>query len=101
MTLTIPALLVTIIVSYLTPILTGLLTRIDASASTKQFVAAVLSAVTGLVASSTLADGTAVFSTSTLTLAAIAFLANQTAYLGLYRPHGANSYLLPNIGIVK
>ena len=101
MTLTVPALLVTIIVSHLTPILTGLLTRINASASAKQVVAAFLSAVTGLVASSTLADGTAVFSTSTLTLAAIAFVANQTAYLGLYRPHSANSYLLPNSGVVR
>ena len=97
MTLTVPALLVTIIVSHLTPILTGLLTRINASASAKQVVAA----FTGLVASSTLADGTAVFSTSTLTLAAIAFVANQTAYLGLYRPHSANSYLLPNSGVVR
>ncbi len=97
--LTIPALITTLLVSYLIPAVVALLTKSAASSWLKQFVTALLAAATGLLTTATQLDGTAVMSRSSIVLALGAFIAAQAAYVGVYRPHDVNERLLPDVGL--
>jgi len=97
--LTLSALVVTMIVSYLIPAVTALLTKASASAGVKQFVTALLAAVNGLLVTATQVDGTAVVSKQAVVLALGSFIAAQAAYVGLYKPHAANAKIAPNKGL--
>lgn len=97
--LTLSALVVTMIVSYLIPAVTALLTKANASAWLKQFVTAVLAAANGLVVTATQIDGTAVISKQALVLALGSFIAAQASYVGLYKPHAANAKIAPAKGL--
>lgn len=93
------ALLVTMIVSFAVPAIVALLTKSAASAWIKQFVTALLAAVTGVVAISTQTDGTANISKESIILALGTFALAQATYVGLYKPHGINAKLAPGAGI--
>lgn len=97
--LTLSALVVTMIVSYLIPAVTALLTKANASAWLKQFVTALLAAVNGLVVTATQIDGTAVVSKQALVLALGSFIAAQASYVALYKPHDANAKIAPTKGL--
>ena len=99
MTITVSALLTTMLVSVVLPALVGLLTKVSAPTWVKQVVSAALSAATGLITTATQSDGSAVISKTALTLALISFAASQVAYLSTYKPHDANSKLAPQAGL--
>jgi hypothetical protein len=93
------AILVTLIVTMVLPALTALVTKSTASASIKQFVTALLAAVTGLVVTSTQLDGTAVFGKESALLALSTFILAQATYWGLWRPHQVNATVAPTVGL--
>lgn len=97
--MTLSALIVTTIVTFLIPAVTALLTKATASTGLKQFVTALLAAINGLVVTATQVDGTAVISKQALILALGSFLAAQAAYVGLYKPHDANAKIAPDKGL--
>lgn len=97
--LTLSAFTVLIVTSLLIPLATGLLTKLQASATVKQVLTAAISAVVGIVTTSTQADGTAVISLATVQYALLAFAIATVGYLGLYKPHQANAKLAPNVGL--
>lgn len=92
---------VLVITSLLIPFLTGLATRLQATATVKQIVTAFISAIVGIVTTSTQVDGTAVISLATLQYAMLAFFIATVGYLGLYKPHQADAKLTPDRGILK
>lgn len=98
-TITLSAVFVTLLVSFLLPAVVGLITKSSASAWVKQFVTAFLAMVTGLITTATTLDGTAVFSRDMLLLAIGSFILSQANYVTLYKPHAANDKLGPAQGI--
>lgn len=98
-TLTLSEFTVLVIISLLIPLATGLVTKLQASATVKQVVTAAISTVVGIVTTSTQADGTAVVSLATVQYALLTFAIATVGYLGLYRPHDANAKLAPNSGL--
>lgn len=92
---------VVLITSALIPFVVGLVTKANASATVKQLVLLVVSAVSGVIQTSTQADGTAWISFTTLQYTALSLFIAIVSYLGLYKPHDANARLLPNVGIAK
>lgn len=97
--MTLSALVVTMIVSYLIPAITALLTKASASVGVKQFVTALLAALNGVVVTATQIDGTAVISKQAAVLALGSFIAAQASYVGLYKPHDANAKIAPAKGL--
>ena len=89
---------VTALVSLAIPVLTGLLTKINAAPAVKQVVTIVLAAINTLIVQSTLADGTAVISKENGLLWAVSTGIAITSYLGIYKPHDANAKLSPDTG---
>lgn len=90
---------VLVITSLLIPLATGLITKLNASATVKQIVTLALSTVVGIVTTSTQADGTAIISLTTVQYALLSFAIAVVSYLGLYKPHDANARLAPNAGL--
>lgn len=97
--MTLTVMITTLIVSYLIPAATSLITKANASTWLKQFVTALLAAANGVIVTATQLDGTAVISKSAVVLALGSFIAAQAAYVGVYKPHNANGKLAPNSGI--
>lgn len=98
-TITLSAFLVTLVVGYLLPLGTALLTKLRASASVKQLITAVLSAVNGFIVTSTVQDGTAVFSKETLLFAILSFVTANVGYVYTFKPHGLDEKMAPHKGI--
>jgi hypothetical protein len=96
---TLSALFTTLVVGYVIPFVTALLTKLRASSTVKQLISAALSAVAGFLTTATTDSGTAVFSKSSLVLALFAFATSQAAYVGLYKPHAINAKVAPGVGI--
>lgn len=94
----IPALGVQLIIGLVIPFLTGLLTKLNASATVKQVVTIVLAGVSALIVSSTVGEE-AVISWETLGYAALGWLVAVLSYLGLYQPHNLNAKTAPDKGI--
>jgi hypothetical protein len=94
----IPALGIQLIVGLIIPFITGLLTKINASATVKQVVTIVLSGVSALIVASTVGEE-AVISWETLGYAALGWLVAVLSYLGLYAPHNVNAKLAPDKGL--
>lgn len=90
---------VLLVVSVLIPFLTGLLTKVGASATIKQVVTLTLAAVNTVVVSNVGADGNAVLTDSVLLDAGVSWFIAVTTYLGVYKPHDANSKIVPNVGL--
>lgn len=97
--MTISAILVTALVTLFLPAIVSFVTKSSASAGIKQFVTAVLSAVTGLIVTSTQLDGTAVLSKEAALLALSTFITTQATYWGLWKPHAINAKLNSEFGI--
>lgn len=90
---------VTMLSGLVIPIIVGFVTQSAAGPQVKQVATILLAGVAALIASSTLADGTAVFSVETLLLAAMAWLVAIASYLGVYKPLNLNDRTAPNRGI--
>lgn len=97
--LTLNAFGVLVISSFLIPLATGLITKLSASATIKQVVTLILSALTGVITTSTQVDGTAVISMTTVQYSLLSLGIAIVSYLGIYAPHDANQKLAPEVGL--
>jgi hypothetical protein len=99
--LTLSAFMVLVLTSLLIPAVTGLITKSTASATVKQLVTLAVSALNGLVVTSTQSDGTALISATTAQYALLSLGIAIVSYLGIYKPHDLNNSraLMPDIGI--
>lgn len=89
---------VLLVISLVIPFLTGVVTKVSASAGVKQVCTLVLSAAAGLIVTATQLDGTAVISKEAALNAALALGIAIVSYLGLYKPHDVNAKLAPTKG---
>lgn len=96
---TLAPIVVALLSGLIIPVLVGIVTKSGASAQLKQAVTIVLAGVAALITSSTLADGSAVFSLETLLLAVMSWLVAIASYLGVYRPQNLNDRTAPNFGL--
>lgn len=90
---------VTALVSLVIPVLTGLLTKVNAAPAVKQVLTIVLAAVNTLIVSNLTDSGTSVVSKETALLWAVSTGIAITSYLGIYKPHDANAKLSPDKGL--
>ena len=97
--LNLDALTITVVVSLFIPIVTGLLTKYNASAMVKQIVTLIFSSATALVADGATSTGGALVTREDVTLAVISLVIAITSYLGIYKPHDVNAKLVPNVGL--
>jgi hypothetical protein len=97
--LTISALVVTVVVSYVIPIITAFLTKSSASTNTKNLVTAVLAAVNGLIVGGVVNDGTAVLSKESIIFAIGSFILANTSYITLWKPRQINQKAAPDKGL--
>lgn len=97
--LTISATLVTMLVSYIIPILTALITKATASANLKQFITALLAAANGLVVAGMVNDGTSVLSKEAILFAAGSFVLANISYISFWKPKDLNSKVVPGSGL--
>ena len=82
------------------PIITGLLTKITASAQTKALIAAIQSIVAGFIATAMAPNGTAVFSQALIQNIVLTVAIQIAMYVGIYKPVvDINSRTLPNVGL--
>jgi len=98
-TITLSAFLVTLLISYLIPLVTALLTKVTASPTVKQLVTAFLAAVNGFVVAATQADGSALFTKEMLLFAVISFITANVGYISLWKPHAIDTKIAPSKGI--
>jgi hypothetical protein len=90
---------VTVVLGTIIPLLTGILTKLNTSATVKGVVTLTLSAIAGVITQATTTDGGAILSDETLILAGLAWVQAVAAYLGLWRNLDTNAKLAPNKGI--
>lgn len=90
-TVVIAAPIVTVIVSLLIPLINGFLTKASTPTSVKAIGTIVLNAAWALIANGVLADGSSVFSTSTLYTAILGTIISITTYVGVYKPINVTS----------
>lgn len=98
-TFTLSAFWVLIIGMLLIPVATGLITKANASATVKQIVTLVISAVVSIISISRQETGIAVVSWNTVVLIVVQTLAAIATYLGVYKPHELNAKTAPAVGI--
>lgn len=97
--MTLSAILVLLIVTMILPALTAALTKSAASVGIKQFITALLAAVSGFLVTATQLDGTAVLGKESAVLALSAFILAQATYWGFWKPHAINVKVLPETGL--
>ena len=97
--MTLSAFIVTLVVTMVIPALVALITKSEASVGIKQFITALLAAVTGALVTATQLDGTAVLGKESVLLALSTFILSQATYWGLWRPHEVNKKLAPEAGL--
>lgn len=98
------ALTVTIIVSTIVPILTGIITKANLIGWAKGLVTIALNAVNALIVTATVADGTALISQETFIAWALGVVISVAMYAGVYESAGLTSSrnggkLFPESGI--
>lgn len=98
-TVTVAPFVLTLVVGHLVPLITALLTHLEASSSTKQIVTAILSAVSGFLTTATVADGSAVFSLESALFAVLTFITANSAYVAVWKKHAIDARILPTRGI--
>jgi hypothetical protein len=81
------------------PVITSLLTRYDAHPFVKTVISVILSAVSSILQTATLADGVAVFSKQMAVLTLFQALATLVTYNSVYRPVNLNAKLAPGAGL--
>lgn len=97
-TITISALLVYTITTLLLPVLTGFVTKSNASALAKQLWTGLFATINAIVVAGTQLDGTAILSLPTVLLAIVSWLVATFTYLGFYEPNKLNEKLAPSGG---
>lgn len=90
---------VTVILGTVIPLLTGLLTKLNASPAVKGTINLLLAAIAGVITASLVEGGAAVFSSETLILAGLAWVQSVAAYLGFWQNININAKLAPGVGV--
>jgi len=98
-TITLSSFLVTLIASYIIPLITALVTKFCANAGVKQLVSGGLAVVTGLITNKTMLDGSAIITKEAILFAALSFITANVAYLGTWKPHEIDVRLAPDRGL--
>lgn len=101
-TVVIAAPIATVIVSFVIPLINGLITTAGTPGWVKGVVTIILNAVWALFAAGTLADGSAAFSSTALFTAVLGVLISLASYAKVFKPMNATSNSggkLANIGI--
>lgn len=88
-----------IIMGTVVPVVVGIITKLAAPSWLKGFINLVLSAVAGLIATATQADGSALFTQSTLVNAAVAFVTATAMYYSIWKPLHVNEHTAPEKGL--
>lgn len=96
---TLSATLVTMLVSYVIPILTAFITQSSASTGLKQFVTALLSAINGLIVGGLVNDGSAALSKESILFAVGSFVLANVSYITFWKPRSLNAKVAPNFGV--
>lgn len=92
--------LVSLILTVLIPVATGVITKAHASQRVKATVGLILAGIVALITTSRLASGAAVLSTQTLVQWALALTVSLATEFGVYRPIAPKAMkVLPNLGI--
>lgn len=97
--MTLSAVLVTVVVGTILPLLVGLVTKLEASSRLKGALLVVLNVVQGVVIAATAADGSATFTVDTLVLFGVGVLVSLLSYYGVYKPNEVPAKLAPNFGL--
>lgn len=92
---------VSVILSFIIPVLTSAVSHSDAPAKIKGNIALVLSAAAGLISAAVSSDGTAIISQTAFQAAALAWAIQTAAYNNIYKPRGLNKKVLPDVGLGK
>lgn len=79
-------LVVSVLISFVLPLLTGLLSRASWSAGAKGLMTLILTAVQTVVVQNTVEDGGAFFSQEVLIAFALSLAISITSYVGVYKP---------------
>jgi hypothetical protein len=86
--ITIDPFAVSLLVGAVLPLIVGVVTKLTASSALKAVALLFLSAVTGLIVNSTVADGSAVLSYQTALVAGLAWVSAVASYFGFLNPTG-------------
>ena len=97
--MTISALIVTILIGCVIPILVGIITKINASSRLKGALLLVLNLVQGAIIAGTTATGDAVFTADSLVLFAVGVATSLATYYGIYKPADVAAKLVPTFGL--
>lgn len=97
--ITVSAMLVTLISGTVIPLVHGLVTKLSASGPVNVIVGMALSAIAGVLGTATVLDGVAIFSSTTLIQAFLAWLAQVAMYARIWKPIGVYDKLLPGQGL--
>jgi hypothetical protein len=102
--LSLSAMLVSVLLSAVIPIVTGLITKSSLSGWVKGLITLVLNYVSAAVVQATIADGGAFFSRESLIMSLIGLSISVATYAGIYQPANltssdADGKLLPRFGI--
>lgn len=89
------ALVVTLLVSALIPLVNGLITTLRTATGVKIVVTLILQAVNALVTQAMLADGSAVLSQQTLVNGVLGLVVALTTYGHIFKPLGLTSSMVP------
>ncbi len=81
----------TIIVALLIPLINGILTKVTLPGAVKGVITIVLNAVWAFIATATTAEGTAVFSRTTLYTAVVGTVISVVTYFNIYKPMNLTS----------
>jgi hypothetical protein len=96
---TISALIVTVLIGCVIPIVVGLITKLDASSKLKGAFLLVLNLVQGALIAGTTTTGDAVFTKDSLILFAVGVATSLATYYGVYKPADVPTKLAPEFGI--
>jgi hypothetical protein len=92
-------LVVTVIIGTVLPLLTGLLTKLQASDTVKGVVNLTLAAASGVITAGLVADGGALISREALIYAVLAWVQSVATYLGIWKSLDINARLIPTKGL--
>lgn len=85
------ATVVTALVSVIIPVITGLVTKAKTSSTVKGLISIALNAINSAIVTATVADGTAVWSKSSVFTWIVGTVVSLATYLNVYKPAGITS----------
>lgn len=97
--MTVSALVVSIILGTVLPIVVGIVTKINAPSKLKGALLTALNALQAWIVSAVALDGSAVFTKDSALLFALGMVTSLATYYGVYKPNDVPLKLAPGFGI--